>query len=388
MSASATKSAAPKLGSVTPIQFAGDLSGNYSTQNVLKWRNKSLDATTMGAPTDAQIPIYVNGSSAWKSVTMSGDVTLSNAGVATVASSAKGITQLTGEVTAGPGSGSQASVVTGPFSQSALAWGAGVSAASLGTNKAGATLSLQADVGANVMRLAGGTQNGFALGANPATVGHLRSPNNFVWMARDASNGSDLAVVTLNSSNEFIFGDLASQASYIETNCLASGAICLAAAGGWGLEWTSGQLLSVNGGLTIGTQLGASYMTTIVSGSGATNVVASATGGVGTGTTTINGALKVTTRTITGNLTIDTTTTDNIVVVDTSSGVVSVTLPTPTNGREIELIDKKSTWGTNVLTLVRNGSEKIDNVAASRVVSTSGARCKVWSDGTDWYTGC
>jgi hypothetical protein len=62
----------------------GDLSGNSTTQTVIGWETKPLDATSFGTPTDAQVPIWNNGSAKWFSVSISGDITLTNAGVVTV----------------------------------------------------------------------------------------------------------------------------------------------------------------------------------------------------------------------------------------------------------------------------------------------------------------
>lgn len=65
--------------------IGGDGSGTTAALTVIAWRGKSLDATTMGAPADAQVPIWVNGSSAWKSLSLSGDATISNTGAVNVA---------------------------------------------------------------------------------------------------------------------------------------------------------------------------------------------------------------------------------------------------------------------------------------------------------------
>jgi hypothetical protein len=104
------------------ITFGLDLATvTSSTQHVVGWYGKALD-TNFQTPGDAYMALYSAASTDWKAVSMSGDVTITAAGVATVASAAKGITQLTGEVTAGPGGGPQAAIVTGPFSTASLAW--------------------------------------------------------------------------------------------------------------------------------------------------------------------------------------------------------------------------------------------------------------------------
>lgn len=99
----------------------------------------------------------------------------------------------------------------------------------------------------------------------------------------------------------------------------------------------------------------------------------------------INGGLKVTTRTITGNLTIDTTTTDYIVFVTTGSGAISVTLPAPTVGRILILKDISGQANTNNITLVRNGSEQIEGIATSKLLTTNWGSWTITSDGTNWF---
>lgn len=111
----------------------------------------------------------------------------------------------------------------------------------------------------------------------------------------------------------------------------------------------------------------------------------------GTGATSgllVGGALRYTTRTVTASFTVDTTTTDNVIIVDTSGGAVTVTLPAPTNGRHLYLIDKANHFGTSNCTLAQHAIEKIDGTAASKTLASSGERCLIDSDGTDWYTRC
>lgn len=81
---------------------------------------------------------------------------------------------------------------------------------------------------------------------------------------------------------------------------------------------------------------------------------------------------------------------DTQAFVDTTGGVSSVTLPDPTGsntGRQFSIT--KINTGTNKITLVRAGSEKINTVAASYDLPGSelGAlgRWHVSSDGTDWW---
>jgi hypothetical protein len=105
----------------------------------------------------------------------------------------------------------------------------------------------------------------------------------------------------------------------------------------------------------------------------------------GTAITSITGALRLTTHTVATTYTVDTTTYDYTIFVDTSGGAFTITLPAPTNGRVLWLIDKANTFSSNNLTLARHGSEKIDFYAGSKVISANGFRGFVTSDGTDWY---
>lgn len=98
----------------------------------------------------------------------------------------------------------------------------------------------------------------------------------------------------------------------------------------------------------------------------------------------LNGAQRVTTRTITANLTIDTTTTDWIIYCN-QSGAINVTLPAPTNGRFVLIKDISGNAATNNITLVRNGTERIEGVAASRTLQTNWGSWLISSNGTDWF---
>lgn len=99
----------------------------------------------------------------------------------------------------------------------------------------------------------------------------------------------------------------------------------------------------------------------------------------------INGGMNVTTRSINSNITLDTTTTDYLVFVDTSGGAITVTLPTPTNGRILIIKDSTGSFGTNNCTIARHASEKIEGLAASKVLQTNWGSSTFTSNGTDWF---
>lgn len=264
--------------------------------------------------------------------------------------------------------------------------GSAVTSLALGTTKAGATLTLAADAAANVEQFAGGTQNGVTLGANLATVGHMRTPNTFLWNARNNANTADVNVLKFSSNDTVRFGDAVNgPGAYVELNEPNAGVI-LGAFGGWTLLWDSSGLLATAGSVNIGTNHASGNTTTIIAGTGQSVIQASAMTAAGTGNTSIIGSMQFTTRTVTSSFTVDTTTTDNVIIVDTSGGTVTVTLPAPTNGRKLLIIDKKNSFATQHCTLAPHAAEKINGFGGSYVLTTAGYRGYVISDGTDWYT--
>jgi hypothetical protein len=108
------------------------------------------------------------------------------------------------------------------------------------------------------------------------------------------------------------------------------------------------------------------------------------TAGTTTGKNTMIGGQIWTTRTLAADLTIDTTTTDMIILCSTAAAR-AITLPAPANGRIFIIKDSTGQAETNNITLVRNGSEKIEGIAASRVLSTNWGAWTICSDGVNWY---
>lgn len=107
-------------------------------------------------------------------------------------------------------------------------------------------------------------------------------------------------------------------------------------------------------------------------------------GGGGANKISLSGSITNTTRTVAGSLTVDTTTTDSVLLVNTAAPR-SITLPAPTNGRRIRIVDISGNAGTNNITLIRNGSESINGIAASRVLASNFGQYDVVSDGTNWW---
>lgn len=297
----------------------------------------------------------------------------------TAANTVTGLTGSSGIVTAGAGSLLfNWSTSTAPLLQS----GTAATSLTLGTDKVGATLALQADTAANVLQLAGGTQNGVALGANLATVGDMRVPSGFQWLARNAGNTANNTILNDDGANNITFGS-----GYGTITTIAAASYTVLSTGNIIMQSASDVYEDMS--LLHLRTAAHSEVGQIVPGvAGTPNAMAI---GASAGGVAITGAFSGTTRTQTAaTLTIDTTTTDRIVYVDCTNNGITLTLPTPTNGRMLTVVDKANNCGNvaggKQLTLARHSTEKLDGTAANVTTSTSGFRFNVWSDGTDWYT--
>ena len=72
------------------------------------------------------------------------------------------------------------------------------------------------------------------------------------------------------------------------------------------------------------------------------------------------------------------------VLADTSGGAFTVTLPaTPATGAQVVVADSGASWGTNNLTIGRNGST-IGGLAQDLVCDITGASVQLVYDGTTW----
>lgn len=69
----------------------------------------------------------------------------------------------------------------------------------------------------------------------------------------------------------------------------------------------------------------------------------------------------------------------------TSSVAITFNLPAPAANLWFIVKDISGDAGTNNMTLHRNGTEKIDGVAADATINIPDAFVLVVSDGTDWY---
>ncbi len=116
--------------------------------------------------------------------------------------------------------------------------------------------------------------------------------------------------------------------------------------------------------------------------SGSWSIVGSLKGATGdTGATGPVGVYNTTTVVST-----DITLANNIIyLVDTSSGARSLTLPSPSLGVHIQLKDTAGQANTNNITIVRAGSENIEGVASSKLLTSNWGAWEFISDGTDWF---
>ena len=74
------------------------------------------------------------------------------------------------------------------------------------------------------------------------------------------------------------------------------------------------------------------------------------------------------------------------ILCDTSGGAFSLTLPNPSGlVGQITIKDVNGSFSTNNLTILRHGSEKIENVAASRILATDFENQTVRTNQTDWW---
>lgn len=104
-------------------------------------------------------------------------------------------------------------------------------------------------------------------------------------------------------------------------------------------------------------------------------------------TVTSGGGLTapVTATIVTKTTTYTITTSDYILLCDTSGAAWTLTLPAPAAGSVYVVKDSTGSFETNNLTLAPHSTEKIEGVAASRVLSTNWGKWTFTSNGTDWF---
>lgn len=100
--------------------------------------------------------------------------------------------------------------------------------------------------------------------------------------------------------------------------------------------------------------------------------------------TTFIGSMNFQTYTVTSSsYTVDSSQSDYVILVNYSSGVVTITLPTPTAGRILKIKDTGNAT-SNHITISHHSSETIDG-ASTYVLSTNYDGVELTSDGTNWF---
>lgn len=135
-----------------------------------------------------------------------------------------------------------------------------------------------------------------------------------------------------------------------------------------------------NGQMLIGSTGAAPVAATLTAGTGIS--IANAAGSI---TITANGITPLVTKT--ANYTI--LSTDGTILCDTSGGAFTLTLPNPSglSGQIWRVIDSTGFFQSNNLTLAPHGAEKIEGLAASKVLQTPWGWFNVVTDGVSWFVG-
>jgi hypothetical protein len=99
----------------------------------------------------------------------------------------------------------------------------------------------------------------------------------------------------------------------------------------------------------------------------------------------LTGPVTGTQRTVATTYAVDSITADFELFVDTTGGAFTITLPVPTAGRQLLIVDSKGNFATAALTISPHTVEKINGLAATRLLTAAWAQYEVSSNGTDWF---
>lgn len=72
-------------------------------------------------------------------------------------------------------------------------------------------------------------------------------------------------------------------------------------------------------------------------------------------------------------------------LVNTTSGALNMTLPAPALNAYVTIKDSNATFETNNVTVIPNGSEKIDTIAANYILNSELGSTTFVSNGVDWF---
>jgi len=329
---------------------------------------------------------------------------------AALASTAGGALTISGQDATGPGDFAGGDAI--------LQSGAGTGSGVVGTVmlKAGST---------TVLSLGSSSSDYIGIGAAPrAAAGKLRLTNNpgSVMAIRDNTNASDWNVIKSTGVAAMTFGDANIDETFVGYSAIIQGTSGNVAVYSFGnlnftaanaalelsyapLKFTTttispvisqtlhattphtftiqAQNVTTGTGSNLDLISGTGSVTAgdIVVKSGATTTATFKPAGLtlGAGLTTHTATASASPYTIDGYATAD-----YIVFVDTTTAM-TINLPAPTAGRILIIKDSTFNAATNNITIVRNGSEKIEGVAASRVLSSNGMSITLTSNGSDWF---
>lgn len=95
--------------------------------------------------------------------------------------------------------------------------------------------------------------------------------------------------------------------------------------------------------------------------------------------------LNPTVVTATSNVTLTASDSNKVYLMDSSVGALNIQLPAPQSGLQFFIKDKAGQAATNIISILRNSTEQIEGVAATKILQTNWGSWRIISDGTNWF---